>query len=233
MTATDAFRCSRCGTTRAASRGLCPACLIAMALAVNDEPCPYQVMAPISEDSHGVTYLAKTLGGTQGYVALKVHAHRDDAEVVLSRYRTWKPALDRLEHPSVSRLLDVGLTAEGLLYLASGYVEGWPLTALSAHPSVAVNERDLLVRQLIGAVDAAHALGVVDRKLDISKVKVSTAHGPRATILGLGHSLILDGTEAHRQPDVTALIPVVRVLGIELPDRQYKTAAAILDALPS
>src|SRR5262245_15515782 len=136
MTATDSIRCPRCGAARALVRDLCPACLIATAVAMDDEPCPYQVMAPISEDTRGVTYLAQGLTGTRGYVALKVYGHRDDVDVVLSRYRSWKPALTGIDHPGVSKLLDVGLTAEGLLYIASGYVDGWPLTALNAHPSV-------------------------------------------------------------------------------------------------
>jgi serine/threonine protein kinase len=233
MTATDSFRCPRCGTPRATALDLCPTCLIATALAVEEDPCPYQVMSPIAQDGRGVTYLALALTGARGYVALKVHGRRDDTEVVLSRYHEWKPALARLRHPSVSKLLDVGLTAEGLLYVATEYVGGWPLTTIGSHPSVGVAERALLVRQLIGAVDAAHALGVVHLKLDVSKVKISTANGPHAMILGFGSSLILDGAEAHRLPDVLSLIPLVRELGVKLPDRPYGTAAAILDALPS
>lgn len=236
MTATDPLLCPRCGTPRA-TRGtaldLCPTCLMATALAMEADPCPYQVMAPIGQDSHGVTYLAQALTGARGYVAVKVHGLRGDAEAVLSRFQTWKPSLIRLQHPSVSRLLDVGLTPEGLLYVASEYVGGWPLTNMSDHPSVGVDARATLARQLIGAVDAAHAVGVAHLKLDASKVKISTANGPHATILGFGSTLILDGAEAHRQPDVLSLVSIVRGLGVELPERPYGTAAAVLDALPS
>ena len=90
MTLAEPSRCPRCGTVRAAhlaSLDLCPACLLTAALSMEDEPCPYQVMAPMGEDSHGVTYLAQALTGARGYVALKVHGPRDDHEAVLSRYR--------------------------------------------------------------------------------------------------------------------------------------------------
>jgi hypothetical protein len=232
----DPSRCPRCGTlrtTRATSLDLCPACLFTTALSTDDQPCPYQVMAPMSEDSHGVTYLAQALTGERGYVALKVHGLRDDTEAILSRYRHWKPALARVQHPSVGRLLDVGLTAEGLLYVACEYVAGWPLIALASRASVGVGERAQMARQLIGAIGAAHAAGVVHLKLDASKLKVSTANGPRATILGFGSSLIVDGVEARPEPDLVALLCLIRDLGIELPDRQYETAAAIGDALSS
>jgi hypothetical protein len=200
---------------------------------MGDEPCPYQVMAPMSEDSHGVTYLAQALTGARGYVALKVHGLRDDTEAVLSRYRHWKPALSRVRHPSVGTLVDVGLTAEGLLYVASEYVAGWPLAALGSRAAVGTGERAKMAHQLIGAIAAAHAAGVVHLKLDASQVKISTANGPHATILGLGSRLIVDGAEARPEPDLLALVRLVRDLGIELADRRYETAAAIGDAVSS
>ena len=218
MTLTEPSRCPRCGTAQAAHPGsldLCPACLLTTALSMDDVPCPYQVMAPIGEDSCGVTYLAQALTGARGYVALKVLGSRDDVDGVLSRYQHWKPALARIQHPSVGQLLDVGLTAEGLLYVASEYVAGWPLTALGSRASMSMDERVEIASQLTGAIDAAHAAGVVHLKLDTSKVKISTANGPRATILGLGSSLIVDG--AHGKPDVDrlALARIIRELGIE------------------
>jgi hypothetical protein len=234
MTATDSARCPRCGTlpaTGAASLDLCPACLLATALSMDDEPWPYQVTAPIGEDSSGVTYLAQRLAGARGYVALKIHDPRDDAGAVLSRYRRWKPALALVQHAAVGKLLDVGLTAEGRLYVASEYVAGWPLTALGSHASVGIDARATMVRQLIGAVEAMHAADVAHLKLDASKVKISTANGPQATILGLGSSLIVDGRQAEREPDLLALIRLVRDFGFELPERPYQTAAAIGDAV--
>ena len=219
MTVSEPLRCPRCGTVRAAQvvpLDLCPACLLAAALSIDDEPCPYQVLAPIGEDSRGVTFLAQASTEARGYVALKILGPRDDADAVRSRYRRWKPALTRVQHPSVGKLLDVGLTAEGRLYVASEYVAGWPLAALGSRASVGRPERVEIAKQLTDAIDAAHAAGVVHLKLDASKVKIIlTANGPHATILGLGSSLIVDG--ANGQPDVDriALALIIRDLGSE------------------
>ena len=217
MTATQPSRCPRCGTVRgaeAAPLDLCPACLFATALSMGDEPCPYQVLAPIGEGSRGVTYLAQALTGTRGHVALKVLGPNDDVDAVLSRYRRWKPALARIQHPSIANLLDVGLTAEGLLYVASEYVAGWPLTAVASRASVGMRERVEIARQLTGAIDAAHAAGVVHLKLDASTVKISMANGPRATILGLGSSLIVDGATGEPDVDRLALADIIRELAL-------------------
>ena len=68
MTVSQTMQCPRCGTVRAAQAApldLCPACLLATALSMDDEPCPYQVLAPIGEGSSGVTYLAQALTGAR------------------------------------------------------------------------------------------------------------------------------------------------------------------------
>jgi serine/threonine-protein kinase len=203
---------------QAAPLDLCPACLLGAALSMADEPCPYQVLAPIGEGTSGVTYLAQAPSGAGGYVALKILKPRDDVDAVLSRYHHWKPALARIQHPSLGKLLAVGLTADGVLYLASEYVTGWPLTALGSHAALGKDERVEIARQLTAAIDAAHAAGVAHLKLDSSKVKISTATGPRAMILGLGSAVIVDGARGdndRRDIDRLALASIVRELGVD------------------
>jgi hypothetical protein len=215
MTATQTTQCPQCGTVRAAHAApldLCPACLLATALSIEDEPCPYSVLAPIGEGSSGVTYLAQARSGPAGYVALKILGPRDDVDAVLSRYHQWKTALAKVRHPSAARLLGIGPTPDGHLYVASEYVAGWPLTALESHATVRMDERVEIASQLTGAIDSAHAAGVVHLRLDASKVKISTAHGPHATILGLGSSLIVDGAEGSPEVDRRALAAIVREL---------------------
>jgi serine/threonine protein kinase len=189
--------------------------LLATALSTDEEPCPYEVLAPIGEGASGVTYLAQALTGLGGYVALKILGPRDDVDAVLSRYLQWKTRLTRTIHPSVGKLRDVGLTAEGLLYVASEYVAGWPLTALGSHASMGKDERSEIAGQLTAAVDAIHAAGAVHLKLDASRIKISTANGPRATILGLGSSLIIEGAAAHPEIDRLALAAIILQLRVE------------------
>jgi hypothetical protein len=235
MTDTDPARCPRCGTlraTRGVSLDLCPACLLATALSMADESWPYQVTAPMGEDAAGVTYLAQQLTGARGYVALKIHDPRDDATEVLSRYQRWKPALARVRDAAVGKLLDVGLTADGRLYVATEYVAGWPLIALGSRAPLGIDARASMARQLIGAIEAMQAADVAHLKLDASKVKISTANGPHATILGLGSSLIVDGREAEPEADLIALVRLVRDLWFELPACSYRTPAAIAAAVP-
>jgi|KBSSwiS6_1023812.scaffolds.fasta_scaffold01184_3 hypothetical protein len=215
MNASEPIKCRRCGTAHAVqtSFDLCPRCLLGNALAMGDEPCPYQVIAPIDEDAGGITYLAQGITRSHRQVALKIHGWRDDTEQVMSRYQRWKPVLARVRQRSASTLLDVGLTADGFLYQASEYVPGWPLSALESH-SVGMTDRKELARQLTAALDDAHAAGVVHLKLDTSKVKISTASSPHATILGLGSGLVVDGLEGSPDVDRLALTRILHQLNV-------------------
>jgi serine/threonine-protein kinase len=194
---------------------LCPACLFAAALSIQDELCPYQVLAPIGEDPNGVTYLAQDLTGRRGFVALRILTSCPDADAVRMRHRQWKPILDRIRHPGVGKLLDVGLTEDGALYIASEYVAGWPLTALSSHASMGTGDKLEIARQMTAAVDAAHEAGVVHLKLQSSKVKISTANGLHVTILGFGAALVIDGSNGGPDADRAALARVVLESGLE------------------
>jgi eukaryotic-like serine/threonine-protein kinase len=200
---------------RAAPLDLCPACLLTTALSMGDEACPYQVLTPIGADPGAVTYLAQGTARARGYVALKVFEPRDDVDEIVSRYQDWKAPLARVRHPSFAKLLGVGLTEEGRLYLASDFVAGWPLNAIGSHTSIGIGHKVEIARQITEAIAAAHAAGVVHLMLDPSKVKIATTRGLHATILGLGSRLIVEGSEAHREPDLAALARLVHGLGIE------------------
>jgi serine/threonine protein kinase len=221
MTVFQTMQCGQCGRVRAAQTaplGLCPSCLLATALAMDDGPCPYQVLAPIGAGASGVTYLAQALTGLGGYVALKILKPGLDADAVLARYRHWKEALAGLKHPSVAPLRDAGLTADGMVYLASGYAAGWPLTAIASHPSIGRTERIELTGQLVSALDAARQAGVMHLKLDCSKVKVSNVAGVHATIVGLGSHTIINGPDSVAggpDADRRALAKIICQLGVE------------------
>jgi hypothetical protein len=169
----------------------------------------------MAEGVNRVTYLAQALTGSGGLVALELHGARDDVADVRARYRQWQPILDGIRHAGLARLLDVGATADGRLYVASEYVAGWPLSALRDDGTMGIDDRQELGHQITAAIDAAHAAGIVHLRLIPAKIKISTAHGPRATILGLGRSLIVDNAWGDPEVDRAALSAVLRLLDAE------------------
>jgi len=227
-------RCPRCGAL--VSSGLCPACLLATALTVDDGPCPYDVLAPMAEDAAGTTYFAQGLAGRRSLAALKIYRPRPDVTAVLDRYARWKPILDRFDHPHAARLLDVGLTSEGRLYKATEYFAGFPLTALltsstTATVTVDADVRRSLARQLASAVRAAHDVQLVHLDLTIQRVKAATSRGPHVMLLGLGSRAIFEGATGDPMGDVAGLVTLLRNIGVAVPESACETAAAVEQAL--
>lgn len=232
MTDPSNILCPRCGGSRVTrADGLCSTCLLTTALAVDDGPCPYEVLAPIADGRDSVTYLAQGLRGPRAYVALKIHSARADVADAVSRYARLKPTIDRVPDSMAAKLIDVGRTPDGRLYLASQYIAGWPLSAIDAHVTPDDARRIDLARQLLDAVAAAHEAGLAHLALGPTKVKCSTAAGPRATILGLGSSLIIDGAAPSQEPDLTALANLLGTLGVEVPGRAYSSAGDMRTAV--
>jgi serine/threonine protein kinase len=230
----------------ASAHGLCPACLLSTALAapMSEDPdagsgpagddglasVPYQIVTLLDRDARSVTYLAHPLGPSR-HVALRITAPRDDVADVVSRFRQWRGALAHERHPGLSRLLDVGPAGDGSLYLASDYIAGASLTTLLQRGALAEHERSTIGSQLVEVVESAHARGLAHMDLSAARVKVATADRLRATILGFGVRLVLDGVGPEPARDVAALARLLLELGLQLPEPTYASAAEIRLAL--
>ena len=220
MTAPRATTCGQCGrplmsdaATAVLALGLCAACLFATAASMDDEVCPYQVLAPIEQDAHGITYLAERYANSvRGYVALTVVAG-GDGEAILSRFHELRPALARLQHPGAGKVLDAGST-DGSVYVASEYIAGTTLAEMTSRPSLERAQRAAIASQMTEIVGAAHAAGVVHLDLDRSKVRVSTAGGLRASITGFGLSVIVAGRAGSPDTDLVALDTLIRQIDL-------------------
>lgn len=213
--------CPQCGrpricdaATSVVAWGLCPACLFATAVSMDDEAWPYQVLAPIEQDAQGITYLAERYAnGVRGFVALTVITG-GNGEAVLSRFHELKPALARLQHPAAAKVLDAGSTPDGSVFVASEYVAGPTLSEMTSRPPLEPAERAEIARQMTEAVGAAHAAGVMHLDLDSAKVRVSTVGGLRAWITGFGVSAIVAGRAGGPETDLIALDTLIRQFGL-------------------
>ncbi len=218
---------------------LCPSCLLAMALATadeqddvspeNEEP-PYDIVTILARDADAVTYLAHPHGSSEP-IALKIIAVPRPAAVV-SRFREWKARLSHVRHAGIAQLVDVGSAGDGHAYIATEYIAGSSLDAVLRRGTLTPVDGMEVARQLADALSAAHAQGLAHMRLNPSRVKLATGAGIRATILGLGMSLIVVGQTPQPALDVEALLALCQRLGIDIPSQPYSTIASIRSALP-
>ncbi len=173
---------------------------------------PYRIARELGRGGMGVVYLAERAeGGFDQRVALKLVKRGMDSEAILARFLQERQILARLEHPSIARLLDGGLTADSQPYFAMEYVEGQPITHYCTQANLDLEGRLALFAAVCSAVQYAHGRLVVHRDLKPSNVLV--AGDGSVKLVDFGIAKVLDpetggaGTTGLTALGVRALTP--------------------------
>jgi serine/threonine protein kinase len=164
----------------------------------------------------GLVYLAERADGEyRKQVAVKLIRSGFGLAEVRDRFRNERQILAALEHPNIARLLDGGMTDEGLgvghaglPYLVMEYVEGEPLDRYCDREELSIQGRVRLFCSVCAAVEYAHQHHVVHRDLKPSNILVAERRGstgpePTVKLLDFGIAKLLDesaidGSAAHR-----------------------------------
>jgi non-specific serine/threonine protein kinase/serine/threonine-protein kinase len=110
-----------------------------------------------------------------------------DSRSVLARFEAERQALALMDHPSVAKVHDAGLTPHGHPFFAMEYMRGQPLTQFCEHERLSVDDRVSLMIQVCGAVQHAHMKGVLHRDLKPSNILVESGdRQPLAKIIDFG-----------------------------------------------
>lgn len=99
----------------------------------------------------------------------------------MKRFEREARALDALDHPAIARLAEAAETATGRPYLLYEWRAGSPLAQAG---QLAIGEAVGVTREVLGALGAAHAAGVLHR--DLSAGNVLLAPDGRVSVLDFG-----------------------------------------------
>jgi len=152
---------------------------------------PYEIVKPIGQGGMASVYLA--MRADEQYrkrVAIKLVSAGSESKHIVRRFRHERQTLAGLDHPNIVKLLDGGITQEGLPYLVMDYVEGLPVDEYCDRRELCLNERLQLFRSVCTAVQYAHERLVIHRDLKPSNILV-TREG-MAKLLDFGIAKVLN-----------------------------------------
>ncbi len=89
---------------------------------------PYRVVRELGRGGMAVVYAAvRDDDQFQQQVAIKLIKRGMDSDAIVARFRQERQILANLEHPGIARLLDGGVSGDGLPYLVMELVVGEPV----------------------------------------------------------------------------------------------------------
>ncbi|MEO7391934.1 MAG: serine/threonine-protein kinase [Ramlibacter sp.] len=149
----------------------------------------WEIVKVLGSGGMGEVFQARRVDGSfVGFSAIKVLKRGMDSTAVLERFSHERHILGRLEHPHIARIMDAGLSVDGLPYFVMEYVDGVPIDM--AARSLPLEARLALVLQLTDAVAYAHRQLLVHRDLKPGNVLV-TAQG-QVKLLDFGIAKAID-----------------------------------------
>ena len=125
----------------------------------------YRITGSIGQGGMGVVYLAEhALLGRQAAVKVLLPELSQNQEIV-TRFFNEARAATAIRHPGIVEIYDFGWNPDGSAYIVMEFLQGESLAARITRGRVGVAGGLAIVRQVAGALAAAHAKGIVHRDL--------------------------------------------------------------------
>jgi serine/threonine-protein kinase len=202
--------CPLCGKEYSDTSSLCT--LDAEVLQNLEDPLVGQTLAEkylieqlIKRGGMGAVYRGKhvMMDKTVAIKVLRPALAGDD--VVVARFSREAKAASRISHPHAVTVTDFGESENGVVFLVMEYLDGRTLKDIIRSEGALPLDRIVeIVRQVSGALDAAHQQGVVHRDLKSENIMLSeTNGGDWAKVLDFGIAKIQQ-PEGARDNDITA-----------------------------
>lgn len=152
----------------------------------------YQVEAEIGRGGAAVVFRATAPDGRP--VALKILRPELSVTVTAERFLREIQIVRRLDHPRIGALLDSG-EKDWLVYYVMPFIEGRPLkTVLQHHGRLASSDVLRIGRDLLGALDHAHGIGIVHRDVKPDNIIIGR-DGAYLLDFGIARAMALSGTD--------------------------------------
>lgn len=156
----------------------------------------YRMVGTLGQGAMGRVYLAEDpFLGTRVAVKLIKRDSMRENEVILMRFRREAALGARIRHPNIVGIYDVGLDPDHGPYMVMEYVNGYELLQHMARVQTTTAERLDWIRQIAGALQSAHAAGIIHRDVKPGNILVSSEGQAKLIDWGVAR---VDGTAAEK-----------------------------------
>ena len=167
---------------------------------------PWRLEERVGEGGMGEVWRAHRVeGGFEQIAALKVIRAGVDSDQLRARFELERRIVARLEHPSIARLLDGGVTDDGRPYFAMEFIDGEPINRWAERTRPGIDAILRLFVEICGAVEFANRNLVVHRDLKPSNILIDQSG--RAKLLDFGIAKLLDEEADGSATQLRALTP--------------------------
>jgi len=209
------MRCESCDTENIEGAKFCASCGIILPQPPGEHPWigrlvggRFRVTSVLGEGGMGVVYAGEQQMGSQSRkVAIKtLHPHLSHDVSVLARFHRECGTVSQLEHPNTIKVYDFGTEADGTLYIAMEYVQGRSLDKIiESEGPMPPNRVVNILKQVCGALDEAHDLGVVHRDLKPENIVLGERLGRSdfVKVLDFGIAARSESASAQKEKKLT------------------------------
>jgi serine/threonine protein kinase len=204
-------KCPRCGKEYENANTLCPADGTVLEKVGTEDPLLGQTLAEkyrieelINEGGMGAVYRA-THVLMDKTVAIKVlHPALAADDKIVARFSREARAASRISHPHALSVTDFGESENGVVFLVMEYLNGKTLKeVIKSEGQMPLPRVVEIIRQVCGALEAAHAEGVVHRDLKSDNIMLlDVGGGDWAKVLDFGIAKITE--KVGQDPALTA-----------------------------
>lgn len=166
----------------------------------------YEIKGELGFGGMGAVYVAERMDGKfDQKVALKMLKRELNIGKIRREFQREREILSKLNHPNIARLLDAGMTDDGIPYLVMEYVEGLRIDEFCRRRKLSLPARLKLFNKVCEAVSFAHSNLVIHRDLKPSNILVTANGSPK--LLDFGISKLLDSDDKTNLTELGAMTP--------------------------
>jgi serine/threonine-protein kinase len=142
----------------------------------------YRIVSRIGVGGMGAVYRAEHTMMRRDLAIKVLLPELSGKEEFARRFEREAESASRLAHPNIITVTDFGRTAEGSLFLAMEYLAGTSLSQAIAAGPLTLDRALSIERQILRALDHAHAAGVVHRDLKPENIMLVERDGQRDVV---------------------------------------------------